>query len=87
MVCRAIGTGSIPVPGVPVAYVVERTFDKRKKMVRIHPGLCTSGRTVNAAVLKTVFERNVGSNPTLCVVLSLVVEYHTFTVKTRVRSP
>ena len=39
MVCRAIGTGSNPVPGVPVAYEVERTFDKRKKMVQVHPGL------------------------------------------------
>ena len=39
MVCRAIGTGSNPVPGVPVAYEVERTFDKRKKMVQVHSGL------------------------------------------------
>lgn len=31
MVCRAIGTGSIPVPGVPVAYEVERTFDSVRR--------------------------------------------------------
>ena len=91
IVCRTIDTGSNPVPVLPVAYEVERTFDKRKKMVQVHPGLKHKWQNGECGGFENRFLMDCGFKSHLVRaffgVLSLGAEYHTFTVETRVRFP